>query len=154
MGPQTTGECLDSFRHRLERRVEDWLASEEARAFPAAFLYAHLPDLFVALAGVALDPRVPARERAAVLSALKYIVAPFDLIPEGVVGPSGFRDDLVLAAMVVDHLTCRGFADVLQEHWKGTSNLSGVVREILEAGRHLVGAEICERLRQWVPPEG
>jgi len=151
---QTTGECLHSFRQRLERRVHDWLASEEAREFPAAALYAHLPELFMALAGVALDGRVPTRERSAVLSALKYIVAPFDLIPEGVVGPSGFRDDLVLAAMVVDHLSCRGFANVLGEHWEGKGDPLAVAREILEAGEALVGAEICHRLHQWLPEEG
>lgn len=143
-----------TFREMLERRVRDWLAGEEARSFPHAELYAHLPTLFAALAGAALDPQLSPRERVAVMSALKYVVAPFDLIPEGLVGTSGFRDDLVLAAMVMDHLVCRGFAAVVRSHWQGREDLSVVVREILDAGHAMVGEKTCERLQQWLEPAG
>jgi len=148
----SAGGTVGTFREMLERRVQEWLASEEAKAFPCAALYAHLPPLFVALAGAALDSRLPRRERGAVMSALKYVVAPFDLIPEGVVGTSGFRDDLVLAAMVVDHLACRGFAGLVREHWPEAGDPLAVAHEILEAGRRLVDDDTCERLRHWLPP--
>lgn len=153
MASHSGGGRLETFREMLQRRVSDWLAGEEARSFPYASLYAHLPPLFVALAGAALDPRVPRRERGAVMSALKYIVAPFDLIPEGVVGTSGFRDDLVLAAMVVDHLACRGFAGVVRDHWREEGDPVTVAHHILEAGRSLVDEGTCEQLQHWLLPE-
>ncbi len=143
--------AMHSFRESLERRVAEWLASDEARAFPCAALYAYLPPLFVMLTGMALDARVPARDRAAVMSALKYIVAPFDLIPEGVVGTSGFRDDLVLAAMVVDHLACRGLEGALRDHWQQEGEPVAVARGILDACQQMLDEATCERLRSWLP---
>ena len=142
---------VETFYRVLEVRVEGWLATEEAGQVPCAELYRYLPHLFLLLTRVVLDARVPARERTATLSALKYIVAPFDLIPEGVVGTSGLRDDLVLAAMVVDHLACRGHRDVLVEHWDRAGDPLEASRTILDASERMVGVEICECLREWLP---
>ena len=49
-------------------------------------------------------------------------MAPFDLIPEGVVGPSGYRDDLVLAAYVVERLEPVVGAAALRERWHGSGD--------------------------------
>ena len=145
-------ECeLGSFTAMLEHRVERWLASEEARQFPRAQLYRHLPGLFLLLAEVSLDPAVEARERTAISSALKYIVAPFDLIPEGIVGTSGFRDDLVLAAYVVERLVPVAGAPALRTRWRADGDPVSIARTILDAASEMVGGEICDRLRTWVP---
>ncbi len=151
MARQVEAGRVETFYRVLEVRVEEWLVTEEASCIPCAALYRYLPHLFLLLTRVALDSRVPTRERTATLSALKYIVAPFDLIPEGVVGTSGLRDDLVLAAMVADHLACRGHRDVLLEHWERGGDPLEVSRVILDASERMVGPEICERLREWLP---
>jgi len=142
---------LGSFTATLERRVERWLASEEARRFPCADLYRFLPALFLLLAEVSLDPTVESRERTAIRSALKYIVAPFDLIPEGVVGTSGYRDDLVLAAYIVERLEPVVGAAALRCRWRGAGDPLLVARAVLDAAGLMVGPTICERLRVWAP---
>jgi len=141
---------LDSFTATLERRVERWLATEEATTIPSSHLYRYLPPLFMLLAEVSLDPSVEARERTAIRSALKYIVAPFDLIPEGVVGTAGYRDDLVLAAYVVERLEPVVGEAALRERWRGPGDPLGVTRAILDAATAMVGPSVCERLRSWL----
>ena len=142
---------VESFYRQLQHRVADWLETDEAAGTPCAELYRHLPDLFVFLTRLALDPRVPDRERAATMSSLKYVVAPFDLIPEGVVGTSGFRDDLVLAALVVERLDGRVPAEVLREHWREEGDPLVIARAILDAGDEMVGPDVCRALREWLP---
>ncbi len=142
---------VDSYVCMLEERVRAWLSSDESHSMPCADLYGHLPNLFRLLAGLALDGRVPERERKALMSGIKYIVAPFDLIPEGVVGPSGYRDDLVLAAVVVERLESRLPREVIADHWRFGGDPFAIARTVLDAGESMVGAEICERLRSWVP---
>ncbi len=142
---------MESFYRQLQHRVTEWLGTDEAAQMPCADLYRHLPELFVYLTRLALDPRVPDRERAATMSSLKYIVAPFDLIPEGVVGTSGFRDDLVLAALVVERLDGRIAADVLREHWHAEGDPLAIARAVLDAGDEMVGPEVCRALREWLP---
>src|SRR3989304_198967 len=105
-----------SFYSALQTRVDAWLASDEAVSFPPAELYRHPPELYRFLVALALDQRVPEQERTCTLSAIKYVVPPYDLIPEAVVGTPGFRDDLVLAAMMV-HRLCEALRPVpVAEH--------------------------------------
>lgn len=144
-------EKVECYHEMLQRRVDTWLATDEARQIPCAELYRHLPSLFLFLTRVALDTRVPESERRGVLSAIKYVVAPFDLIPEGIVGTSGFRDDLVLAGLVVDRLYARVSDAALDAHWSCEGDPREIAAAILAAGNEMVGAEICEQLRDWLP---
>jgi uncharacterized membrane protein YkvA (DUF1232 family) len=140
-----------SFYSSLQTRVKAWLASDEAVSFPHAELYRHLPDLYRFLVEMALDSRVPERDRACTLSVVKYIVAPYDLIPEAIVGTSGFRDDLVLAAMMTEGLCIACDPALAVEHWAAVGQPRQIARTILEAATAVTGAEICERLRTWLP---
>lgn len=142
---------MHSYYRQLQIRVETWLASEEAGRHPCAELYPHLPELFLLLTELGLDSRVEERERVAIFSALKYIVAPFDLIPEGILGPAGYCDDLVLAALVVDRLATRLDGTLLTQHWRGSQDVVSVARTILESATTMVGNETCARLRGWLP---
>jgi uncharacterized membrane protein YkvA (DUF1232 family) len=151
MTDDSTQPSVMSFYSSLQTRVNAWLASGEVASFPHAELYRHLPDLYRFLVEMALDSRVPEHDRTCTLSAVKYVVAPYDLIPEAIVGTAGFRDDLVLAAMMTDRLcdAC-GWALAL-EHWPAGGNPQEIARTILEAATVMVGADIRERLRAWLP---
>jgi uncharacterized membrane protein YkvA (DUF1232 family) len=149
-GP-TPGLPLMSFYNSLQARVDTWLTSREAAQMAHARLYRHLPELYRFLVELALDDRVPERERTCTLSAVKYVVAPYDLIPEAVVGTSGFRDDLVLAAMMADRLCEACGSALVAEHWPWDGNPQEIARTILDAATALVGSDICDRLRAWLP---
>ena len=144
---------LESFYGSLKKRVTEWLQTPEAAQFECSELYRYLPDLFDLLAHLALDYRVPERERRATFSALKYIVAPFDLIPEGIHGTAGFRDDLVLAALVVDRLAHVMDTQILRDHWRLPGEPAEIAHLILDAGDRLVGPELCGKLREWFPTD-
>jgi len=151
MGSRTLGQSMMSFYSSLQARVDAWLASTEAAQMTNAELYRHLPELYRFLVELALDDRVPEQERACTLSAVKYVVAPYDLIPEAVVGTSGFRDDLVLAAMMTERICDACGAALVAEHWSSAGNPQAIARTILEAATAMVGGDICDRLRAWLP---
>jgi uncharacterized membrane protein YkvA (DUF1232 family) len=147
----TLGQSMMSFYSLLRERVDSWLASAEAARTPHAELYRQLPELYRFLVELALDDRVGEQERACTLSAVKYVVAPYDLIPEAVVGTSGFRDDLVLAAMMTDRVCDACGAALVAEHWPSAGNPQAIARTILDAATAMVGGDICDRLRAWLP---
>ncbi len=142
---------MHSYYRQLQMRVETWLSSKEARRHPFVELYPQLPELFLLLTRLGLDASVEERERVAIFSALKYIVAPFDLIPEGLLGPAGYCDDLVLAALVVDRLASKLDRTQLTRHWHGEEDVVTVARTILESATTMVGDETRARLRGWLP---
>lgn len=145
-------ECpSEPYGRALQARVDAWLANDESRGVAGADLYRHLPGLYTLLLNVALDARVPVRERTAVCSALKYIVAPYDLIPEAVVGTSGLRDDLVLAALMVERLLDLVGESALQAHWRGEGDPAEVARAVLDASGAMLEPAVCDRLARWLP---
>ena len=148
---EASDKRVDCYHEMLEKRVAAWLATDEARQVPCAELYRHLPAMFLFMTRVALDSHTPESERRGVLSAIKYVVAPFDLIPEGIVGTSGFRDDLVLAGLVVDRLYARVADTTLDVHWSFEGDPRAIAAAILAAGNEMIGPEICEQLRDWLP---
>ncbi len=146
-----SGSRLDSYYLALKARVDAWLTSAEAHSIPRAELYRHLPELYLLLLRLALDPAVPQRERTAILATLKYIVAPNDLIPEAIHGVVGLRDDLVLAAFMVERLCADCDQATVAAHWHGPDAPRQLAHQILDAGTALVGDDLFERLRGWLP---
>jgi len=142
---------VTSFYSSLQMRVDGWLASPEGGTFPHAQLYRHLPELYRLLVELATDVRVAEHERTCTLAVVKYIIAPYDLIPEGLVGTSGFRDDLVLAAMMVDRIGQACDPKVVAEHWSTADDPRRIARTIIESATAMIGGDICECLRAWLP---
>lgn len=140
---------LECYSKTLQIRVDEWLATTEARHTPGSKMYRHLPALFRFLANVALDSRVQQRDRTATLSALKYVIAPFDLIPEGLLGVVGLRDDLVLAALTVERLAGRIPAPFLADHWDREGDPVELARAILDSAAAMIGPETLEQLQAW-----
>src|SRR5262249_17018590 len=93
---------LLSFYDRLRRRI---LATVERRAgklsADAVRALLLVPDVFMLLVRLTLDKEVPGSTRAMIGGALAYFVLPIDLLPEAILGPVGFLDDLVLAVAVL-----------------------------------------------------
>src|SRR5262249_30284845 len=90
----------DRLRGRIVRAI-DRRGGRLGRGAADALLL--VPDMFMLLVRLALDPEVPKATRGLIGGALAYFILPFDLLPEGLLGGVGYLDDLVLAAAVLTH---------------------------------------------------
>ena len=143
---------LLAFYDRLRGRVVEYVARREgklASRFGAGAAEALLlvPDVFILLVRLALDPRVPSRSRALVGGALAYFLLPFDLFPEMVVGPVGFLDDLVLAAGVLAEAFSGSVEPLAEHHWSGRDSVRQVLRDVADSGRALLGDSLYQRIQ-------
>src|SRR3954464_6586790 len=77
----------DYLRVRIIRTVEKRGGRVSEGAVRALLL---VPDGFILLVRLALDKEVPKPARVLVGGALAYFVLPFDLFPEGLLGPIGY----------------------------------------------------------------
>jgi uncharacterized membrane protein YkvA (DUF1232 family) len=77
-------------------------------------LAARLPLHARVMAGLLVDPRVPASRKALLAAALGYAVSPVDLIPDRF-PLLGILDDLMVAALAVDTFFAGVPDDVLEE---------------------------------------
>lgn len=135
---------LDRFYDRLRRRIAEPLAGKVGTPLADTLLLA--PDLFVLLVRLFSDRRVPKSSRSLVGGALVYFLLPADLLPEMLLGPGGFLDDVVLAAAVVSHVFSDEMRPFVERHWSGRGNVQNVLQDAVRAGEALLPARLYERL--------
>jgi uncharacterized membrane protein YkvA (DUF1232 family) len=138
------------FYRRLRARLDRWLQSRDGRAYRFADHLLLLPDFVHLVIRLALDRRVPMELRTQTAAVLAYVMLPLDLVPEGLVGPVGFGDDLLLAALMVRRLLTTVPQDVVMDHWAGPTGLIETIRKILDEAEEMVGQRVWKRLQSLV----
>jgi uncharacterized membrane protein YkvA (DUF1232 family) len=142
----TDAERHEDFYQALRTRIADWL-ERKGKGFKHAQLLLLAPDLFHLLARLLLDRRIPSAEKATLGAALAYFLSPVDVLPEALIGPAGYVDDVALAAFVLSRLINAGHGAVAKELWAGDSDLLESIRRILEVADEMVGSGLWERLK-------
>jgi uncharacterized membrane protein YkvA (DUF1232 family) len=108
------------------------------------------PDLFHLLCKLAIDKEVSVKEKAKLAGAIAYFVVPFDLIPEALVGPAGYVDDVALAAYVLNGIIKNSGPDVVIKHWAGEGDVLELIKHILGIADEMVGSGLWRKLKRLV----
>lgn len=137
--PLPTEEEQKDFYEKLRVRITEWLNSKSGRTSKFGEYLLFAPDLFHLLMKSMLDNRIDAKSKALIGSGLLYFISPVDVLPEGLIGPGGFMDDVIVAAFVVNTLLNKFAPEVLEENWAGDKKLLYTVQKISETGDTLVG---------------
>ena len=135
------------FYQKLRSRLKDWATGEgkDSRALRYIML---APDFFHMLCKLLLDPRVPGREKAKVGGAIAYFLSPLDVMPEALVGPAGYIDDVALAAYVLNAVLKNAGPEVLREHWAGDGDVLEHIRNVLKVADELIGSGAWDRIKR------
>lgn len=134
----------DRLRARIVRTVERKGGRLGTRTVEALLL---VPDIFMLLVRLALDPEVPGSARALIGGAIAYFVLPIDLLPEGLIGGAGYLDDLVLAVTVLAHTFGDELEPYARKHWAGPQDVRQVISDVTGAAQGLLGANVYDRVR-------
>ena len=95
------------------------------------------PDLFHLLTRLLLDSRIDKKSRAYVGAGILYFMAPIDLLPEILVGPGGYMDDVIVAVYVINTILNKFPREVVTEHWAGDEDLLKVLGKLAGSGNKL-----------------
>lgn len=137
----------DDFYQLLRRRIRAWLEGK-GKAFAYADMLLVAPDLLHLLCRLALDPRVTGEEKVGLASAIAYFFSVVDLMPEGLLGPIGYLDDVALAAFVLHKMIGAGHGDLARQYWAGHGDVLQVLQQILEVSNKAIGSGVWQRLRR------
>jgi uncharacterized membrane protein YkvA (DUF1232 family) len=83
-------------------------------------------------------------------SGLAYFIFPFDFLPEALVGPLGYLDDLVFAVYVLNKMLTDTDVEILREHWSGKDDVLEAVRRVLATADQLVGSKVVAAIKKMV----
>jgi len=109
-------ENREQFYLRLREKMKKWLDSKEGKDNRWANILMLAPDMFYLLWKLSLDPEVPAKSRAMLAGAVAYFVLPIDLLPEAILGPVGYLDDLAIASFVLNKVVNQTSPEIVRKY--------------------------------------
>ncbi|OQC08005.1 MAG: hypothetical protein BWX76_00008 [Candidatus Cloacimonetes bacterium ADurb.Bin089] len=135
------------FYQKLRQKIREWLQTEEGKNTKYAEYLMLAPDLFYLLCKLAFDKDVAVAAKANLAGAIAYFVSPIDLIPEGIVGPVGFLDDIVVSVWVLNGIINNTDPAIISKHWPGDEDLLEIVQQILGVADEMLGAGVFKKIK-------
>ncbi len=147
---EISSERARRFYDRVRTSIQEYLDRKGRVLGKTAEYLMLVPDIFMLLWRLTTDRRVHGKDKVLIGSAVVYFILPFDLIPEAIVGPIGYLDDLVFAVYVLNKVLTSTDPAVLREHWSGSEDVLGVIQRVLGAADSLVETNVAGRLKKMV----
>ena len=140
----------EDFYIKLRKRIILWLNTNKGRGkrWDRYLLFA--PDLFHLLCGLVGDRAVPLRDKALLGAVIIYFFSPVDLLPEILLGPIGYLDDIALMAFALNVIINRTDPAIVRRHWAGEEDVLEVVRKILGSVDKAIGSGLWKKIRRWM----
>ncbi len=134
------------FYQDMRRKINDYLVKEGSNYKFAKYLLA-APDLFHLLVKLTLDKEVPVAEKAKLGAALAYYISPIDIIPELIMGPVGYIDDVAVAAYVLNSVVNSADPELVKKHWAGEGDVLELVQSIIKKADEMVGNGLWKKIK-------
>ncbi|HEY8848422.1 MAG TPA: DUF1232 domain-containing protein [Thermoanaerobaculia bacterium] len=145
-----TPDRADRFYDRVRGSIQEYIDRKGGVLGKTAEFLLLVPDIFMLLWRLTTDSRVTGKDKVLLGSAVVYFILPFDLIPEAVVGPIGYLDDLVFAVYVLNTILRDTDPEVLREHWTGSEDVLVTIQRVLTAADTLVATNILGRIKKMI----
>ena len=138
------------YYRELRNKFKSWIQTKEGRDHKWSEYLLATPDLFHLLCKLSIDKDVPVKEKAKLAGVIAYFVSPIDLIPEAIVGPIGYIDDVSLAAYVLNQIVNNTDPEVIKKHWAGEGDVLELIQRILERADEMIGSGLWVKLKNMI----
>jgi uncharacterized membrane protein YkvA (DUF1232 family) len=136
------------FYRTLRQKMQRWLNSKKGKSNRWAEYLMFAPDLFYLMWKLSLDDRIPTREKAKLLAAIAYFISPVDIIPEALLGPAGYVDDIAVAAYVLNSFINKTDPEIVRSYWMGDTDILLVIQKILGAADRMIGQGLWRKIKR------
>lgn len=146
-GP-VTEDRAKRFYDRVRASIQDYIDKKGGVLGKTAEFLLLVPDVFILLFRLATDRRVSGKDKILVGSAMAYFILPLDFMPEAILGPMGYIDDLIFGVYVLNKILTSTDTSILREHWSGRDDVLEMIQKVLNASDSLVGGDIVARFKK------
>ena len=141
----------NDFYHTLREKIDQWLQDKKMGGKYSKYLLL-APDLFHLLCKLSVDPEVPARQKAKLGIAIAYFITPMDFVPELLIGPVGYMDDIALAAYVLNGIVNHVDPELVRRYWAGDENILKYIKQILSSAEKMLGSGVWAKVKRTIRP--
>lgn len=145
MAHQDTG-----YYQELRNKFKSWIQTDEGKDHKWSEYLLAAPDLFHLLCKLSVDKDVPVTDKAKLAGVIAYFVSPIDLVPEALVGPIGYIDDISLAAYVLNQIVNNTDPEVIKRHWAGEGDVLELIQSILGRADEMIGSGLWAKLKNMI----
>ncbi len=138
------------FYGKLRVRMQKWLKSRAGENHKYANLLMWAPDLFHLLVKLSLDKRVALDDKILLGAVIVYFVSPIDLLPEALLGPVAYVDDIALTAWAIDRIIQNAGVRVVKDHWAGDADVLAVIKKIAHVSHEMLGGRVWKKLKDLI----
>jgi uncharacterized membrane protein YkvA (DUF1232 family) len=143
-------ERAERFYDRLRDRIHAYVERKGRVAEKASDFLLLVPDFFMLLWRLTQDGRVSGKNKILLGSGIAYYIFPFDIFPEGLMGPVGYLDDLLLGVYMLNKMVADTDPAILREHWSGSEDVLQVIQRVLAAADNLLSGDLVEKIKKMV----
>lgn len=136
------------YYQRLRLKMKEWLQSEEGRTNQWAEYIMLAPDFFHLLCKLAVDKDVLINDKAKLAAAIVYFLSPLDIIPELLIGPLGYADDIAVAAYVLNQMVNNSDPEIVKKHWAGEGAVLELIQRILGSADQMLGSGLWNKIKR------
>ncbi len=94
-----------------------------------------------------MDERVPSKEKAKFIGVIAYFISPIDLLPEFILGPIGYLDDIALTAYVLNNYINDTDSQIVRELWAGDQDILSSIKNILSIADKAIGSGLWKKIQ-------
>ncbi len=84
--------------------------------------------------------------------AVGYVLSPFELLPELVLGPIGLIDDLIVVGIALSRMLNHVHPDVVRSHWAGQGDALAAIQRVTDWTEQNVTARLRGAVRRVLGP--
>lgn len=132
------------FYMKLRKKIENYLREHDNQYADYLLL---APDLFHLLVKLSMDERVPSDKKAKFALVIAYFISPIDLLPELLLGPLGYLDDIALTAYVINQYINETDSSIVRELWAGDQDILTALKNIIATADRFIGSGLWKKLR-------
>lgn len=140
----------ERFYDRIRSSIEHSMGERSPRLEKFGEFLFFVPDVFILLFRLTTDRRVSTKNKMLLGSGIAYYIFPLDVMPEVLLGPIGFLDDLVLGVYILNRILSDTDEEVLREHWSGRGDVLDMIRTVLGAADRLVATDFLNKVKKIV----
>ena len=148
--PAESDQQQKDFYLQLRDKVSKWFEKNADEKPEYANYILLVPDFFYLLVKLTLDDRIPAIDKAKFAGVIAYFLSPIDFLPEALLGPLGYLDDLALTCYVLNlyiNQQDEVGKQVVQDQWPGDQDVLNTIQSVLQKADSWIGSGLWKKIK-------
>lgn len=134
------------FYQKIRSNIKVWLEQGNGANNKWVDYILLAPDLFHLLTKLAIDPDVPVSKKVKIAGIIAYFISPLDFLPELLLGPVGYLDDIALTAYILNDIINEVDPKIVQRNWAGEKDILALTKTIIANANNMIGSGLWKKI--------